>query len=131
MKMKWLTGLYVLFLVLLVFLVDQRQYQFLFRFVRRTAYGDKIGHLLLMGFFSFLLNLALSCRQVRLGRWKLLVGSLVVLLVVTLEEFSQLYVRYRTFDPVDLVFDYLGIFCFGQLAHLIMKKRGQRSEARG
>ena len=29
------------------------------------------------------------------------------MLVVTLEELSQMFVRYRTFDPVDLVFDYL------------------------
>ncbi len=43
-------------------------------------------------------------------------GSLIVALVVMLEEFSQLFIRYRSFDLTDLLFDYAGIFHFGQLA---------------
>src|SRR5687767_7946277 len=95
MKLKWLAVIYVLFLVLLVFLVDQKQYQFLFRFVRQTPYGDKVGHFVLMGLFSLLLNLALSCRKIRLGAFSLLAGSLIVAVIVTLEELSQIFVRYR------------------------------------
>ena len=128
MKLKWLAILYTLFLVLLVFLVDQKQYQFLFRFVRRTPYGDKAGHLILMGLFSLVVNLALSCRKIRIGRFSILTGSLLVALVVTLEEFSQRFVRYRTFDPVDLLFDYTGIFLFGLLAGYLTKLRHARAE---
>ena len=126
MKLKWLAALYVLFLVLLVYMVDQKQYQFLFRFVRRTPYGDKAGHFLLMGFFSLLLNLALSARKIKVGNLSLLAGSAVVALVVTLEEFSQIFLRYRTFDSVDLLFDYAGIFLFGQLASYLIKLRLER-----
>lgn len=121
MKLKWLAISYTLFLVLLVFLVDQGRYQFLFRFVRETPYGDKAGHFLLMGLFSLVVNLALSCRRIRWGRFNLLAGSLIVILVVTLEEFSQRFVRYRTFDLVDLAFDYTGIFLFGLLATYLTK----------
>jgi VanZ family protein len=123
MKLKSLAILYTLFLVLLVFLVDQGRYQFLFRFVRETPYGDKAGHFLLMGLFSFLINLALSCKRIRLGRFSILAGSLMVITVVTLEEFSQRFVRYRTFDLVDLAFDYTGIFVFGLLAKLLMTRK--------
>jgi VanZ family protein len=123
MRSKWLAIVYTLFLALLVFLADQKQYQFLFRIVRRTPYGDKAGHLLLMGFFSLLVNLALSCRRIKIGGLYFLAGSVIVALVVTLEEFSQLFVRYRSFDPVDLVFDYAGIFLFGLLAGYLTKSR--------
>lgn len=128
MKLKWLTALYVLFLVLLVFMVDQKQYQFLFSIVRRTPYADKAGHFLLMGLFSLLLNLSLSARRVKVENLSLLVGSLVVAFVVTLEEFSQIFVRYRTFDLFDLACDYAGIFLFGQLASYLIKMRLERHD---
>lgn len=127
MRLKSLAALYTLFLVLLVFLADQKQYQFLFRFVRRTPYADKVGHLFLMGLFSLVINLALSCRRVRIGRLSLLLGSLIVMVVVTIEEFSQRFVRYRTFDPMDLLFDYTGIFLFGLLASHLMRLRLARA----
>jgi polysaccharide biosynthesis protein VpsQ len=121
--MKWLTGIYLLILGVIVFLADQKKYQPLFRRVREMPYGDKLGHLVLMGLFSFFLNMAMGCRTWRIRRIELLGGSLIVALVVTLEEFSQLFFRTRTFDAVDLVFDYLGIFSFGLLAYFLTKRR--------
>ena len=50
--MKWLTGIYLFILGVIVFLADQKQYQPLFRRVREMPYGDKLGHLILMGLFS-------------------------------------------------------------------------------
>ena len=126
MKMKWLTGVYIFILVLIVFLADRKESQFLFRPIRNLPYGDKAGHFLLMGLFSLILNLALSCRTVKIWKLNLLSGSLIVALVVTLEEFSQLFVRYRSFDLVDLCFDYAGIIFFGQLASYLKKKRFAR-----
>ncbi|HEX8174524.1 MAG TPA: VanZ family protein [Pyrinomonadaceae bacterium] len=116
MKLKHLAIVYALFLALLVFMADHKQYQFIFRVVRQTPYADKAGHFLLMGVLSLLVNLALSCRKTRIGKLSLLTGSLVVAVVVTLEEFSQIFVRYRSFDPVDLLCDYAGIILFGLLA---------------
>ena len=121
MKLKWLTGIYALILVLIVFLADRKSSQFLFRPIRNMPYGDKAGHFLLMGLFSLILNLALSCKKVKIWKLNLLVGSLIVALVVTLEEFSQIFIRYRSFDLTDLFFDYAGIFLFGQLAYLMKR----------
>jgi polysaccharide biosynthesis protein VpsQ len=121
--MKWLTGFYLFMLGVIVFLADQKKYQPLFRRIRELPYGDKLGHLLLMGLLSFLLNMALQCRTLRVWKAELLKGSLIVALVVTVEEFSQLFIRSRTFDPFDLVFDYIGIFSFGLLAHLLTRRR--------
>jgi VanZ family protein len=128
MILKRVAIVYTLFLALLVFMADQRQYQFIFRVVRRTPYADKAGHLLLMGVFSLLVNLALSCRRTRIGRLSLLTGSLVVAFVVTIEEFSQLFVRYRSFDLFDLACDYTGIILFGLLASYLTKMRLQRQD---
>jgi polysaccharide biosynthesis protein VpsQ len=121
--MKWLTGLYFLILGVIVFLADQQKYQPLFRRVRELPYGDKLGHLVLMGLFSLLLNMALQCRTWRVWKMELLRGSLIVALIVTLEEFSQIFIRYRTFDAGDLLFDYVGIFSFGLLARLLTRRR--------
>ena len=119
MKLKWLTGIYVLILVIIVFLADRKESRFLFKFIRDMPYGDKAGHFILMGLFSLILNLALSCKTVKIWKLNLLMGSLIVALVVTLEEFSQLFMRYRSFDLIDLLFDYAGIFLFGQLAYYL------------
>jgi VanZ family protein len=121
--MKWLTGLYFLLLSVIVFLADQKRFQPLFRRVRELPYGDKLGHLILMGLLSFLLNMALSCRWVRVWKIEILKGSLIVAIIVTLEEFSQIFVKYRTFDLGDLFMDYVGIFFFGMLAHLLTRRK--------
>jgi polysaccharide biosynthesis protein VpsQ len=121
--MKWLTGIYLFILGGIVFLADQKKYQPLFRPIREMPYGDKLGHLVLMGLFSFLLNMALGCRTWRIRQINLLRGSLIVALLVTLEEFSQLFVPYRTFDLGDLLCDYTGIFLFGLLAYYLTRRR--------
>ena len=121
-RMKILTVIYIFILAVIVFLADQRTTQYLFMPLRNLPYGDKIGHFLLMGFFSFLLNLALSAKTVNVWKVNYLLGSIMVLTVVTIEEFSQIFIRGRTFDWSDLIFDYLGIFIFGEIARLICKK---------
>jgi VanZ family protein len=126
----WLVGVYVIFLAAVIFLADRKESQYLFRFIRRTPYGDKAGHFLLMGLFSLIVNLALRCKTVRCWNFNLLTGSLVVALLVTLEEFSQLFVKYRTFDLGDLLFDYAGIFIFGQLACFIARRKDLGKGAR-
>lgn len=92
-------------------------------FVGTIPYGDKVGHFLLMGVFSFLLNLVLNAKTTRFWKIEILFGSLIVLIVVTIEEISQIFVSGRTFDWSDLVFDYLGIFLFGRLAQGLCRKK--------
>ncbi len=127
MKSKVLAVGYICLLVVIVYFADLRRYQFLFRPVRRIPYGDKISHFILMGLLSFAVNLLFQGGQFRWGRLQLLKGSLIVAIVVTLEEISQLFIQYRTFDLVDLAFDYAGIFLFGQLAYYLIKRRARKS----
>ncbi len=47
---------------------------------------------------------------------------MIVLVIVTIEEATQIFLTYRAFSIMDLVFDYLGIFVFGYLADKIIKR---------
>jgi len=121
-KIKILAVVYFLILAGIVVLADMRETQFLFKSVRKFPYGDKISHFLLFGFLSFLVNLALKAKTFRLWKINLLLGTLIVLAVVTIEEFSQKFIRGRSFDLIDLVADFAGIILFGELARLICRK---------
>jgi len=121
-RIKIIAVVYIFILAGIVVLADIRETQFLFTFVRRLPFGDKIGHFCLMGMFSFVVNLALSARTVRVWKLNYLLGSLLVLTVVTVEEFSQIFVRGRTFDTGDLLADAAGILLFGEATRLIVRK---------
>jgi len=121
-RIKIIAVIYIFILAGIVILADVRQTQYLFTFIRKFPFGDKIGHFCLMGMLSLLVNLALSAKTFQFWKLNYLLGSLIVLMVVTAEEFSQIFVRGRTFDAGDLVFDYAGIFIFGEAARFICRK---------
>ena len=120
--MKILLVVYVFVLAVIIFLADRKGTSYLLNFVGNIPYGDKLGHFCLMGGFAFLLNLVLDARTIKFWKFNFLLGSLIVLTIVTLEEFSQIFIRGRTFDLGDLFFDYLGIFLFGELARFICRR---------
>lgn len=111
--------IYILVLAGIVVLADIRQTQYLFLPIRKLPYGDKIGHFLLMGFLSFLVNLTLKAKSFQIWKLKYLWGSIIVLAVVTIEEFSQIFIRGRSFDLRDLGADFAGILLFGELARFV------------
>lgn len=120
-RLTILTFIYVLILAGIVILADLQGTNY-FSFIGYIPFGDKIGHFCLMGMFSFLLNLVLKVKQIRFLKVNLLLGSLIVFLIVTLEELSQIFVRGRSFDVTDLIADYTGIFLFGQIAVFIFRR---------
>ena len=121
-RIKILTVIYLLILAVIIFLADTNGTNY-FGFIRRIPYGDKIGHFVLMGIFSLLVNLVLKARNLRLWKLNYLLGSLIVTAVVVVEEFSQKFVGGRTFDMTDLLFDLAGIIVFGEIARLICRRR--------
>ncbi len=120
-RIKTLTLIYFLILAGIIFLADLRGTNY-YAFVGEIPFGDKIGHFLLMGVFAFLLNLALNAKTFQFFRFNYLLGSLIVFGLVTLEEFSQIFISGRTFDLKDLAFDYAGIYIFGELARFVFHK---------
>lgn len=122
-RMKILLIVYIFVLAVIIFIASRKGTRYLLDFVGNIPYGDKLGHFILMGGFSFLLNLVLNAKTFGIGKVNYLLGSLIVVFVVTLEEISQKFVAGRTFDWGDLVFDYLGIFVFGELARFICQRK--------
>ncbi len=98
-------------------MADVKSTRYVLSFVGSIPFGDKLGHFFLIGTFSFLLNLSLGCRKVR----RVLSGSLIVSVIVTIEEISQIFIRGRSFDLTDLIADFLGILLFGKLAKIVFK----------
>jgi hypothetical protein len=121
-SVKILTAVYIFILVGIVFIADRKSTAYVLGFVGNIPFGDKLGHFFLMGIFSFLVNLVLQARTVGFDKIRYLLGSLIVFIIVGLEEFSQLFVRGRSFDLTDLLADSLGILFFGELARLVCNK---------
>jgi len=122
-RIRIITVIYIFILAGIIVLADLRQARFLFVFIEKIPSGDKIGHFLLMGMFSLVVNLALSIKTVRIRKLNYLLGSLIVLAIVTVEEVSQIFVQGRSFDAGDLLADGAGILIFGEIARLIYTER--------
>lgn len=111
MKSKLLAFVYVLALAFIVYLADASASPSPFAFVYVVPFGDKCGHFVLSGLFALALDAAFPWRTFKLGRVALPLGGGVAFAVITLEECSQIFFRARTFDPLDLLADGLGVAC--------------------
>lgn len=84
-------------------------------FINEIPFGDKVGHLGLVGTLSLLCNLAFQPRgKSRIQRW-ITPTTLVLFILLTLEEISQAFQPYRTCDPFDWLADIAGL-ALGQYA---------------
>ncbi len=116
--MKYITAGYVLFLLVLDILASQDirpWHDLLFS----VPFSDKLAHFLLIGILALLLNATLRHARFQVGPLKILKGSLIVIVLVTLAEFSQILVPMRTFSITDLFCGYAGVLCLGQAVNLL------------
>jgi polysaccharide biosynthesis protein VpsQ len=108
MKLKTLTVLFAFLIVLIIVLADTGKLGFL-GFIYDFPGGDKVGHFILYGILSFLLNLFF----LRLLRRRLItvivIVTLLIVLAIGLEEWSQNFFSLRTPSWADLAFSYLGV----------------------
>ncbi len=110
------------FLVWIIFSADIGRGSIFFELVRLIPYGDKVGHFILFGILTLLVNVGSSFKRFSLFHYRPYLGSLIVAVVVFLEECSQLYFPNRTFDFYDLLADCVGIVIFSGLT-LVLEKR--------
>jgi VanZ family protein len=80
-----------------------------FAWIGRQPFGDKVAHFVLIGTVAFLLDHALAGRRVTIGRWRVRLALLLVAVVMTMEELSQLWILGRDFELGDLAANYAGI----------------------
>lgn len=108
--------LFALFIILIIILADVDALGFM-HIINRIPCGDKIGHFILYGILTLLINLALFRTLPHLNQRLLLLRvAFILALLIGLEEFSQLYFPNRSFDLVDLAFSYLGVLFFSWVA---------------
>lgn len=114
--LKWLTVSFVFLILLLIFLADTGRLGFL-GFINQIPNGDKVGHFILYGILTLLLNLTFI-RSLPHRDPKSVVFSigLILALLIGVEEYSQQFFRNRTFSFLDLACSYLGVIFFSWVA---------------
>lgn len=103
----------------IIVIADQGRADLFWGIVGRIPCGDKLGHLGLVGTLSFLLNLLLAGRPAP-GRFgPMMLGSLLLLAFMTLEEASQAFIPHRSFDLLDGLANLIGVFCGEGLVRML------------
>ena len=74
-----------------------------------ASWFDKAVHFLSIVPGTILFNAVLRYRVILLGSRQLLVGTLVVVVLVSIEECLQIYIPFRSFELIDLFADFAGI----------------------
>jgi polysaccharide biosynthesis protein VpsQ len=115
-KIRFMLLLFCVFLGLVIYTEDVGAGAHYWGWVSNVPLGDKFCHCAFMFTFSVLTNLALRCREIRLGGQTLLLGTVLVTIVVATEEFSQFWIPGRDFDLLDLAADLVGIACGALIA---------------
>lgn len=118
---RWLpTILAFAFVIWVIFLADFG-YAIEFFSAVQSSGGDKVAHFGLIGGLAYFVNVSLMCRSWR--NW--LVGSLIVGLLATIEELTQVWIKNRHCDVLDLAADFAGIWVAGLLARRVCARRSQ------
>ena len=108
--------LFFLFLCWIIYLADSGSDSIFFKITHNIPSGDKLGHFILYGFLTLLLNHALGYGSLKLLRFHIQKGALLVLLFALLEEFSQFFFPNRTPSLIDILADLIGIIIFTRTA---------------
>ncbi len=114
--MRILTTLFVLFIIAIIILADTGNLGILRTLTAHDL--DKVGHFVLYGILTLLLDLTFLQSDRFKPRPGLLVFrmALILSLLIGLEEYSQRFFPARTVDLVDLACSYLGVIFFSWVA---------------
>ena len=97
-------------------------YNTMLKMARSVPYGDKMGHFLLYGALTLILNFTLAMRQIKIGGHELLLGSVIILVVTLIDEFTQILQESRSFEWLDMSSNLLGIIFFSHLSLIIARQ---------
>ena len=101
--------LFFAFFVLVLYMANTNTFPQFIRTVYDFPGGDKVGHVVMLMLLSFAVNMILRGKRFYVFKKSLLLGSIVTLLFITLEELHQIFIPTRTFDLLDLMCSYIGI----------------------
>jgi len=110
------TVLYIMMILMIITLANFGMLAPLSKWLHQLPYGDKIIHFIAFGGLAFMVNISLKCAVWRVGQWSILKGSILILVLITLEEGSQYFLPSRTFSFADLFANYAGILVFSYVS---------------
>ncbi|OFX23128.1 MAG: hypothetical protein A2033_02220 [Bacteroidetes bacterium GWA2_31_9] len=115
-KLKYLQYATIAYSILIfstTILLDNGYGGSMFEFLKNIPHYDKIGHFMVYGFWTFLLNYSLNFHKMSFGIFRIFTGSFIAIFILSIEEYSQSYSFYRDCSYYDLLANYLGILIFG------------------
>lgn len=110
----------------LIVAADHGQIGHVWSFVAKIPFGDKLGHLGLVGTLTVLMNLHLKRRMAG----PVMHGSLIVLVFMLLEEGSQYFIPARSFDGFDALANLVGVICGEGLVRMLPRKITRQNSLR-
>ncbi len=119
----WFFACWAVFIVGIIFLADIGRLSWVTAVVAKCPGSDKVGHFLLIGTLAYLFNQALRGKKVG----PLLMGSLLVAIAITAEEFSQKWSPNRNFDYGDMAANLCGCIAADLLGRRCRKAGRMRS----
>lgn len=90
---RLITLLFVLFIGYVIYSANTGNGLPVFKLIGKIPYGDKLGHMGLIGTLTFLINATLNNKVFKVSGRKILLGSALVFIFITIEEFSQQYTQ--------------------------------------
>jgi VanZ family protein len=111
--MKWAALVVICLFGILVWAADRGTLPHTVAQVSAFPGGDILGHFLIAAALTYFINKGFSCRTIGIKSKRFLLGSALILLIITLEEISQIFFTTRQFSFLDLGSDYFGIMLAG------------------
>ncbi len=120
--MKYISVLFFVFIIALIILADKGDIPPFIRALYDFPNGDKLGHFILYGLFAFFITRTfLSSLPSKSRSWVTLSVGLTLAFGIALEEWSQQFFSARTFDLIDLLVSFFGVFVGGCVAFKIKR----------
>ena len=113
--MKFIALLFFIFLCCIEFMSNTGQVMIVNEIKNAIPYGDKVGHFAIYGLLTLFTNYAFKFRHLG-GNVINQYGAVLVLLISTTEEFSQLLFPVRTFSLLDIMANISGVVVFTLLS---------------
>ncbi len=92
-----------------------------FRWSKIIPSGDTLGHFVFIGTLALLVNSAFATKRVRFGPVVVWRATIVIAVVVTFEECSQLWLVHRSFSWSDMAANWAGIVVLGELVPMALR----------
>jgi VanZ family protein len=118
------TAIYIFFIIFIVYSAITASNREVMAYAEQVPGADKTCHVVLIGLLCLLLNLSFNTKRRGIGILKLSGISIALLLLVSLEEYSQNFLVNRTADWFDWLGNFAGVI-IGDISVAFAKNRSK------